>query len=103
MKPVAGEGDLTVFRGGANRSIRPGDWVTADRDLATNIYAEGGHNGGRQGTLMTASIPAQFLYEIHPGGWVYLPPGTPAATIDRIIRYKGTTMGDMLKRKPGPR
>ncbi|MBI5202002.1 MAG: hypothetical protein HY925_10480 [Elusimicrobia bacterium] len=102
MKPVPGQGELTIYRGGQNRPIRAGDWVSAERDLVENIYMAGGHNGGRQGTLMTARIPAEHLYEIHPGGWVYLPPGTTGETIDKILRFKDSasnrvTMGDLLK------
>lgn len=97
FKPVGGTGEAVVFRGGNPRNIRPGDWVTAEIDNAER-YAQGFHNSGAKGEILTSRIPKEHLYEVHPGGWVYIPPGTPPETVGKILRYKDEAGKDVTLR-----
>jgi hypothetical protein len=82
-----------VYRASAEgEKVKPGQWVTPDRDVAHNVYAK----GTAAGRVISDALPAKDLYEVHPGGWIYAPEGT---NISPVIRHGTTTMGDMLKNR----
>lgn len=96
-------GPQQVFRAtrpGQPAELTPGSWVTDDEQMAATVYAPG-ESGEAQGIVTQHEVPGEHLIKVHPGGYIYAPPGTD---ISSVLRYRNSsgravTFGDLLAQK----
>lgn len=104
------QGNVNMYRGtrpGADTTLKPGAWVSPDKDVVTNKYAQGLHLRGMgltegPGIVTQHTIPMKDLVYAHKDGYIYAPPGTDIGPVMRARAMDGdpVTFNDLLPYQP---